>query len=195
MKEFLIKNIHLFIFAYAAFGLYGIYEEKMLSLEQEKQQTPGFENKIKKAKKKLSEIDKFKKNLSTSKERVAEVVKQIEKIQKQLPADVNDAEVQELVGNIAKDLRIKDPAPSPSSETLNGFYFAKDYVFTGKGTFLQFLILFEKLAKAERILNVKKVVMAYDNNNLRSRFQVLQIEAIVESFRYNPNYKERVDVQ
>lgn len=183
------------ILAYAAFGLYGIYEEKNLALQAEQQQTPGIEDKIKRAQNKLKEIDKFKKNLASSKERVEEVVKQIEKIQKQLPADVNDAEVQQLVGNIAKDLRIQDPSPSPSAETLNGFYFAKDYIFTGKGTFLQFLILFEKLAKAERILNVKKVVMNYDDQEVRSRFQVLQIQTIVESFRYNTSYKERADVQ
>jgi Tfp pilus assembly protein PilO len=195
MKDFFLKNIHMIIIAYTALGLYDIYEQKMQQLEQEKQETPTLENKIRKAKRKLREINKFKQNLNVSKQRVREVVKQIEKVQKQLPTDVNDAEVQQLVGNIAKDLKIKNPSPSPGKEVLNGFYFAKDYKFSAEGTFLQFLIFFEKLAKAERILNVKKVRMAHIKQEIRSRFQVLNITAIVESFRYNKNYEEKVDVE
>lgn len=193
MKDFIIKNLHLLIIAYAGMGLYELYEQKTLQLEQEKQETPKYENKIRRAKRKLREINKFKQNLNVSRERVKEVVKQIEKVQKQLPTDVNDAEVQQLVGNIAKDLRMKNPSPSPGKEVLNGFYFAKDYQFSARGTFLQFLIFFENLSKAERILNVKKVRMAHIDKKLRSRFQVLEIQATVESFRYNKNYKEKVD--
>lgn len=193
MKNSILKNLHLIIIIYAFWGFYNIYEEKTLLIETERNETPSLETKISNSKKKLKEINKFKENLKNSKERVTEVVKQIEKVQKQLPSDVNDAEVQELVGNIAKDLKIKNPSPSAGKETLNGFYFAKDYNFSGRGTFLQFLIFFENLSKAERILNVKELSFTYVKENIRSRFQVLEMAAIVESFRYNKKHKEKVD--
>ena len=193
MKNTILKNLHVFIFLYAFWVFFTIYEQKTLEIDTEKQETPVLETKISKAKRKLKAINKFKKNLEVSKERVKEVVKQIEKIQKQLPTDVNDAQVQELVGKIATDLKIKNPSPSAGKEVLNGFYFAKDYNFSGKGTFLQFLIFFENLAKAERILNVKQVAFNYVTEDIRSRFQVLNMTAVVESFRYNNKYKEKVD--
>lgn len=193
MKNTILKNLHVFIFLYAFWGFFNIYEQKTLEIETEKQETPVLESKITKAQRKLKEINKFKKNLEVSKERVKEVVKQIEKIQKQLPADVNDAQVQELIGGIASKLKIKDPSPSAGKEALNGFYFAKDYNFSGKGTFLQFLIFFENLAKAERILNVKQLAFNYVTEDIRSRFQVLKMNAVVESFRYNKKHKEKVD--
>lgn len=195
MKELLIKNLHLLIFAWAGYGLYGIYEEKIMILEQTTQQTPVIESKIKKATKKLKDITKFKANLAASKERVNEVVKQIEKMQKQLPTDVNDAEVQRIMGNIATDLRIANATSKSNPERVEGFYFAKEYVFNGKGTFLQFLIFFEKLAKQERILNVKKVSLSQSENSLRSRFQVLKFETVIESFKYNVSYRERANVK
>lgn len=193
MKNTILKNLHLIIILYACYGYFTIYEEKSLIIEQESQETPSLEAKIEKANLKLKQIDKFKKNLEASKEKVREVVKQIEKVQKQLPSDVNDAEVQQLVGNMANDLKIKNPSPSPGKEVLNGFYFAKDYSFSGTGTFLQFLIFFENLSKAERILNVKKVSFSYVKETIRSRFQVLDLNAVVESFRYNKAHKEKVD--
>jgi hypothetical protein len=79
-----------------------------------------------------------------------------------------------------------------------GFYFAKDYKFTGTGTFLQFLILMEKLevmASNDRILNVKSLSLSVTDrlaeNDKKSRFQLLNFEAKIESFRYNPNYDVR----
>ena len=193
MKNTILKNLHTIIILYALWGFYNIYEEKMLQIEQEQQETPVLQSKIEKSKRKLKQIEKFKKNLEVSKERVKEVVKQIEKVQKQLPSDINDAAVQELVGNIAKDLKVKNPSPSAGKETLNGFYFAKDYNFSGRGTFLQFLIFFENLAKAERILNVKELTLNHVTEDIRSRFQVLDMKAIVESFRYNTKHVEKVE--
>ena len=43
----------------------------------------------------------------------------------------------------ATKLKIKDPSPIPDKEMNNGFYFAKDYKFSGYGTFIQFLILYK----------------------------------------------------
>lgn len=194
MKEMLVKNFHWFIIAYAGMGLWDLYEEKNDALESSAQLAPTVELKIQRAKNQIKKIERFKKNLSKSKERVQEVVKQIEKAQKQLPSDVNDTEVQSLIGNIAKKLKIQEPSPSPGKEENNGFYYSKEYEFKGVGTFLQALIFFENLEKAERILNVKSFEMNIDPTKGKSRFPILNINTIVESYRYNTSYKEKSGV-
>ena len=195
MKDGLVKNLHWLIILYACWGLFTIYEEKEVELETSGVSIPVIEAKITRSKGKLRQIETFKKNLSQSKERVKEVVKQIEKVQKQLPSDVNDTEVQSLMGDIANNLKIKEPQPSPAEEVNNGFYFAKDYKFTGYGTFIQFLIFFENLEKTERILNVKGLELEYDDDKTRGRFPIVNIKTTIESYRYNTDYKERSGVE
>lgn len=90
----LVKNLHVFIILYAFFGLYTVYEEQAMNLENLKAEVPNLHASIERSKKKIAEIETFKENLAASKERVQEVVKQIEKVQKQLPTDVNDTLVQ-----------------------------------------------------------------------------------------------------
>lgn len=195
MKDQIIKNFHWIIILYTIFGLYTIYEEKSELLTQAESLPPTVEIKIERAKNKIKKIERFKQNLTKSKERVEEVVRQIEKVQKQLPSNVNDTEVQTLIGDIASKLKMRDPQPAPADEVNNGFYFAKDYNFTGQGTFLQFLIFFENLEKAERILNIKNLSMKLDPNEAKSRFPILTLETTIESYRYNSAYKEKSGVE
>ena len=82
MKDQLIKNIHWFIISYALFGLYEIYETKSVEVESSIQQVPRMKSNVAKLKKKIAEINQFKKDLAQSEDRVRIVVKQIEKIQK-----------------------------------------------------------------------------------------------------------------
>ncbi|MBC77383.1 MAG: hypothetical protein CME64_15365 [Halobacteriovoraceae bacterium] len=194
MKDSIVKNLHWFILAYAVQMLYFTYEEKDEQYQSLIQQTPAIQSKIAREKRKLTQIEEFKKNLSSTKERVKEVVKQIEKVQRQLPTDVNDAQVQEVLGGIADKLKIKNPVQYPEAETNKGFYFAKEYVFKGRGTFLQSLIFFENLAKTERILNVKNVKITQSQEQGRGRFQIVEMETMVESFRYNENHKEKTGI-
>jgi Tfp pilus assembly protein PilO len=195
MKEKLVSNFHWIIIFYALFGYFELYEEKEEALENSLVSIPIIEAKIVKAKRKIRQIETFKKNLSKSKERVKEVVKQIEKVQKQLPSDVNDTVVQSIIGDIANKLKIKEPSPVPDKETNNGFYFAKDYKFTAFGTFIQFLIFFENLNKTERILNVKSFKLDFDKSRTKGRFPIVNLSAVIESFRYNQSYKERSGVE
>lgn len=195
MKDLLIKNLHWFIIAYAVNNLYVMYSEKSEQLQNLQNATPGIQAKINREKRALAQIEDFKKNLSKTKERVLEVVKQIEKTQRQLPADVKDTEVQELLGGIANKLKMQSVQQSPGKEENNGFYFNKEYSFKAKGTFLQSLIFFESLSKAERILNVKKVKIEHDEAENRSRFQIVNMETTVESFRYNSSHVEKSGVE
>jgi Tfp pilus assembly protein PilO len=195
MKEKIVSNLHWIIIFYALFDCFELYEQKEVALESSAVSIPVIEAKIIKAERKIKQIESFKKNLSKSKERVKEVVKQIEKVQKQLPSDVNDTVVQSIIGDIANKLKIKEPSPVPEKETNNGFYFAKDYRLTAYGTFIQFLIFFENLNQTERILNVKSLNISFDKDKTKGRFPIVSLSAIIESFRYNQNYKEKSGVE
>jgi Tfp pilus assembly protein PilO len=194
MKDQLVKQFHWIIILYAGFGLFTVYEEKEAELVASQAQIPGLENNVNRLKRKLTQINQFREDLNKSKERVQAVVKQIETIQKQLPTDINDVEIQQLFSNMSDELRIVEPNTQPLEEINNGFYFSKNFKYSGKGTFLQFLILVEKLevlASKDRILNVKDLSFRINEAaDKRSRFTILEFETAIESFRYNPDHKE-----
>jgi Tfp pilus assembly protein PilO len=193
MKDILTKNIHMFLILYTAYNIFTIYEEKSLLVENKTSNLAGSERKLKKSKKELAKIDQFNKDLEASRERVKEVVKEIKKVQRQLPSEINDTEVQGILTDISNDLKMSGPETKPLEEIAHGFYYSKEYIFDAKGTFLQYLIFYEKLenlSKAGRILNVKYLRISQDkNSDKRSRFRTLRLTTNVESFRYNPNYK------
>ena len=191
MKDLIIKNIHIFIILLAAFNMFELYEEKDSQLIELESQKPAVVAQINRSKVKLKQIEKFKKNLTQSKKRVKDVLTQLEKVQKQLPGKLNATEVQQTMTDISDELKMLEPNPSPADEKMNGFYFANNYVFEAKGTFLQFLIFFEKLSKTKRILNVNDVTITTEENVSRSRFQILKLNTLIESYRFNAGYKEK----
>lgn len=195
MKNKLLANLHWIFFLYAGMNLFTIYEEKTQVIESTQMSVEGLEGKKISQERKLRSITKFKNNLSQSKERVKEVVKQIEKVQKQLPSEVNDTEVAGSITELAEGLKMQDISVSPLAEELNGFYFTKNYKASAEGTFLQSLILFENLEKSERILNIKSFEIKEKDMKTRGRFKVLSVETEIESYRYNNNYKEKSGVE
>lgn len=195
MKNLLVKNIHLIILLYAGSNLYTLYTEKTEALVQLEAGTEPMQIKITKEGRKLKQIEEFKKNLEVTKNRVKEVVTEIEKVQKQLPEDLNAAVVQEMLSDLSEKLRIKGVTQTPGNETTQGFYFTKEYNLKAIGTYLQGLILLENIEKSERILNVKSYEVSYAKVENRSRFPVLDINLVLESYRYNKSYKERSGVE
>ena len=195
MKNKLLGNFHWIFFIMAAMNLFTIYEEKSVVVENTNLSIEGLKGRRISQERKLKSITKFKENLSQSKDRVKEVVKQIEKIQKQLPSEVNDTVVATSISELAEDLKMQNVGISPLAEELNGFYFTKNYNVKADGTFLQAIIMFENLEKSERILNVKGFEIKDQNTVTRGRFKVLSVETNIESYRYNSNYKEKSGVE
>lgn len=192
MKDAIIKNLHIFIFLYTAFINFELYEQKTQEIESQKSQIESSKARLARSKTELAKIDQFNKDLEASKQRVAEVVAEIERVQKQLPSEINDTEVQQILNGISKDLRMKTPNMTPKQEQSKGFYFSKDYDFKVKATFLQSLIFFEQLenlSKSNRILNVKSVKLIDDpDSDRRSQFRTLRLATNVESYRYNTSF-------
>lgn len=190
--DYMVKFFPILFIAYGGWGGYELYEEKTLEVEQQQSLNNNQLAQIKRVERELEEVKRFEENLEESKKRVQEVISQIETIQKQLPPEINDTEVNGTLSGIAENLKMINPSPLPKGEQNHNFYFSKDFNFDVEGTFLQGLIFFEKLenlSKQGRILNVKYVRFSEsDSGDKRSRFKILKLSTIVEAFRYNPNY-------
>jgi Tfp pilus assembly protein PilO len=185
-----LKNLHWFIILYALVNIYFLYTEKEEQLVALQANEATQQSIYKKNKKEQREVENFYKNIDEEKLKIERVAQEIERMQQVLPSDVSDTENIELVRRMADDVNIREIGVSPSKETDNGFYIVRDYKITAKATYLQFLILFEKIAENKRILNIGQITFKKSTDPQRGRFEALAGEFTIHAYKYNANYKE-----
>jgi len=188
--EKLLKNLHWLIIAYAAFELYTLYTEANERLVDIESQQEVRRAELSKNKKIQREITNYYKNIEEEKIKIERVAREIEKMQQLLPSEISDSDNVNLLRKMAEDVNIKEISIAPEVELDRGFYLARRYRIKAKATFLQFLIMFEKIAENKRILNVGESSFKKSEQPQRSKFQVIEGELIIEAYRYNANYKE-----
>ena len=192
MKELvnkLISSAHIFILLYGLWGAYTLYEEHTVAVEEIVNSGSGLDEEIAAAQKKIKEIQEFAKKTDEYKVRVEEVAKNIESVQKQLPAETNDTNILSFFQSEINSLNIKDANFTPGKEEKSTYYISKEYSLKAKGTFLQFLIFFERIGNADRIYNIKNLKLTSGSSNQKGRFQVIEGEGLIQAFRYNPDFK------
>lgn len=193
-----VKYLHFIILAYCLMIGFEYQEEMSLKVNQVSEELLILEGKLERSERDLSKVKKFQENLEESKKRVNEVVAEIEKMQRQLPSDIQDTVVTGKLSDFANDLKMLNPSSAPKLEVDNKFYISKEYSFSAQATFLQVLIFFEKLenlSKSDRILNVKRLKMINAKNaDPRSRFKILDFDTTVEAYRYNNAYDPTQDI-
>ncbi len=192
MKELVnkfIASLHIFIFLYGAYTGWIIYDEHTIRMDDLEAQFPSVQDDIVKTKKKIKLIRDFEKKTEESKARVEAVAKNIEAAQRQLPAEINDTEIRSYLDKEISSLNIKDPNFKPGTEKVSTYFISKDYVVSVNGTFLQLLILFERIGSSDRIYNVRSLKFVNNQSGQRGRFQMITGEFIIEAFRYNPNFR------
>ncbi|TDJ06607.1 MAG: hypothetical protein E2O68_04755 [Deltaproteobacteria bacterium] len=186
----ILKKLHLFLFIYAVFVIYQEYEKSQKEIQALNDRIPTLQRQIKKAEKEKQNLERYFKDIEEAKERIEKVAIGIDKLQKRLPPNISDTENLDLIRGLAESLNIKNILLSPGSEKVHGFYVSKDYKLKGSGTFLQYLILLEKIGEQEKILNIKTVNLVRSRTKQKGRFQLLDAEIILEAFRFNDKYKE-----
>ena len=188
--EKLLKNLHWFIIAYALFDFYTLYEAK----NEEVVNLDGLieiqRNMLAKNKKTQKEIQNYYSNIKEEKDKIEKVAREIEKMQQLLPSEISDTENIHLLRSMAEDVNVKDISIAPEQEVDRGFFFARRYRIKAKATFLQFLILFEKIGENKRILNVGEAVFKKLEEPQRGKFQIISGDFIIEAYRYNSQFKE-----
>lgn len=190
MLEKLAQKAHILILLYAGFNIYTMWQDSITEMESLEMRVPALEGRIAKHKKEIKQLKEYNQDVAEARERVELVAQEVERTQRQLPAEISDIENINLLRGIADGMNIKDVTVTPLSEELRTFYYVKKYEVKGYGTFLQFMILFAKIADNERLLNIKEVELKRRSEGQRGRFQVIDVKVIVEAYRYNPNHKE-----
>ncbi len=185
----LISNAHVLILIYGLYGLYTAWEEHTLKQEELNAQIVQIDNDVVQNQKRLKEIQEFVKKADEYKVRVEEVAKNIESVQKQLPADINDSQIISFFQNEINGLNIKDASITPGRSETSTYFISKEYKLQGKGTFLQFLIFFERIGNADRIYNIKNLKLSKGNESQKGRFQMVTGEGVIQAFRYNPDFR------
>ncbi|MFT6068841.1 MAG: Tfp pilus assembly protein PilO [Bacteriovoracaceae bacterium] len=186
----IVSNLHWFIILYVSFNLYMTYEEKMEAIELKKASIPAVRRKIAKKRKEKKQLKQYFKDIENAKQKIERVAAEVESLQKQLPNSISDTENLELIKGLAEGLNIKNVFLTPGTEENKGFYMVKRYEFAGTGTFLQFLVFFEKVAENDRLLNITSFNMSKTDKKQRGRFQLVNCKASIIAYRYNPNHKE-----
>lgn len=184
-----ISNIHFLILAYGLYSAWIVYDDHSIRMTELDSQFPTVEAEIANNQKKVKEIQEFVKKAEESKVRVEEVAKNIESAQKQLPAEINDNQILTFFNQEISQLNIKDPNIVPGAEVSSTYFISKEYVVKAKGTFLQFLVFFERIGNSTRIYNVKSLKLINNDSNQRGRFHLVSGESIIEAFRFNPDFK------
>lgn len=184
-----IINLHFIILAYGLYGAYTRYEEHVFQVEEITKQFPPIDEEIQANEKKIKEIQDYLKKSDEYKVRVDEVAKNIEAVQKQLPAETNDSQILTYFNQEMSVLNIKEPSLVPGKEEKSAYYISKEYALKAKGTFLQFLIFFERLSNAERIYNVKSLSLKMNKDVQKGRFQIIEGEGLIQAYRFNPEFK------
>lgn len=188
--EKLLKNLHWFIIAYALFDFYTLYEAKNEEQLNVESQIEAQNVQLRKNKKTQKDIANYYANIKEEKDKIEKVAIEIEKMQQLLPSDISDNENIHLLRTMADDVNIKDISIAPEQEIDRGFYFARRYHIKAKATFLQFLIMLEKIGENKRILNVGEASFKKLDEPQRGKFQLISGDFIIESYRYNANFKE-----
>lgn len=186
----LIKKLPFFIILYTAYMAYDMYEIHQQKLKEAQDRVPVLQNQIKKAKQKKKDLKRYFQDIEEAKKNIELVAQEVEKVQRQLPSEISDAENLQLVKGIAEKLNIKNVFLQPKSEENKGFYYIKNYEMKATGTFLQFLIFFEKIAENKRLLNIRDVELKEIASPQRGRFQLINSRIIIQAYRFNPNHKE-----
>lgn len=186
----ILKNLHVFILIYAGFVIYQAYDENEKAAQSLQEKLPQIQAQIQKERKEKQELEHYFKDIQDAKDRIELVAQKLEKLQKQLPEEVSDAENLNIIRTIAESVNMKNIILSPGDDKVNGFYIAKEYRLKVTGTYLQFLVFLEKISQQERVFNIKSVLTEITKGNQKGRFVLSDTEVILETFRFNKDYKE-----
>ncbi|MDD4976025.1 MAG: type 4a pilus biogenesis protein PilO [Bacteriovorax sp.] len=188
--EKLLRNIHWIIIAGALFNIGMYYKEVDDKISEIIGQQEIHRQALQKARKTKKDISAFYKDIDEAKGRIERVAREIERTQQLLPSEVSDTENISLLRRMAEDVNIKELSIMPDKDDDRGFYIARKYKFRAKATYLQFLIMFEKISENKRILNVSELSFKKLEQPQRSKFQLIDGEFTLEAYHYNAAFKE-----
>ncbi len=189
MKK-IVAHIHWLIIAYATYNIMTYLQEVDEKKAEIKTKQELETKSLQKARKSKKEIATFYNDINEAKNKIERVAMEIEKNQQLLPADISDTENINLLKKMADDVNVKEINISPQSDENREFYIARKYKVKAKATYLQFLIMFEKISEYKRILNVSELTLHKMEQPQRGKFQLVEGSFTLEAYRINQAFKE-----
>lgn len=192
MKEFLnkiIASIHWVVVGLGLWNIWFIYEDHSVQIEEVLSRETQIESEIGEKKKSLEEIKDYVRKADEFKARIEQVAKNIESTQRQLPQETNDDKIISFLKSEMGLLNIKEGSVISNQEQKSNYYISKDFSLKAEGTFLQFLVFFERLKEQDRIYSIKELKIINSNDKQKGRFKMLSFQGVIQAYRYNPDFK------
>jgi len=192
MKEFLnkiIASIHWVVVGLGLWNIWFMYEDHSVQIEEVLSRETQIESEIGEKKKSLEEIKDYVRKADEFKARIEQVAKNIESTQRQLPQETNDDKIISFLKSEMGLLNIKEGSVISNQEQKSTYYISKDFSLKAEGTFLQFLVFFERLKEQDRIYSIKELKIINSNDKQKGRFKMLSFQGVMQAYRYNPDFK------
>ncbi len=191
--DVLLKILPFAILLMGAYGTYTDFESHEERIESLRGQINAKKMQNKRLKKKVDEVKDFIPQINSVEKAIADFENQIKEIKFKIPPLKVKTDILDELSVDAKKLNIQQVSFKPSYEIENsgGIYFTNALEFQAEGTYLQFLIFFEKLSLAERVFNIKKIKIEDKAKRKSGRHKLILANAIIETFHYNENYQEK----
>lgn len=191
----IFSKAHIIIILYGLWNAWEIWEDHSLKVGDISAQIPIVKGRINKLKRDRKRVKGYLEDIEKAKEKIKLVEEEVRVIQKKLPEKIQDSTNISIIKDIGSKLNIQNIFLAPGTEDDRGFYFAKKYDLTGTGTYLQFLLLFEKLSSAEQLFNVSSIEFKKSDVKRRGRYQLVNAKVSIESYRYNPNNSPAKEIE
>lgn len=182
------------ILFYGGYNCYNLFNEHQEAKEGLKQQLEAADVQLTKVKKKVAGIKQNEDKLREYENKVNEVRKQIDELKTRMPAESDRTAVLQELTNTAQELNLKEVNFNPVPRQDRGMYIANSISLGGKGTYLQFLILFEKILNNKRFFNVDNFLLTESPSDSKGRFIFVNVKADIQTFEYNTEYKDPTQV-
>ncbi len=184
----LFKFLPFIILIFGLWEFYGFYNEKskrMEELDSEIIEINNNNNSIQEDIKKIKSVSKG--SVDELQKKVLEAKGNLDKVSKLIPPISDKTVILEELSSVARDLNIRDISFKPKYEKENhdGLYITNGIEFKGKGTFLQFLVFFEKIKKLDRIFNIDSLKVQNKTLKKSGKHVLVDFKAVIETFHYS----------
>ncbi|MCB9094605.1 MAG: type 4a pilus biogenesis protein PilO [Halobacteriovoraceae bacterium] len=186
MEKF-TKYLPFIILVYGAYSFWGDYDDHEQKIVQINGQIKSLTATNQKLGQKLKEIEEYSEKIDEYEAQIDQFKSQIQEIKKKIPPEDDKTIILDELSRQAKALNIQEVSfkPKYKREHEDGVYSTNGVEFTGMGTYLQFLLFFEKMSLAERIFSINTVTFKNHPEKRIGKHNIVGINTVIETYHYN----------
>lgn len=184
MKDLLFKYIHIFIFLYGAWDIFGIHDEFLVQQEQLQGQLDAQKAQLEKAQLRVKRIDDNQQKIAEYESALQKLESEFETLKIKMPPRSDQPKILQDLSTVARDLNIKTIVFNPLPSENRTDYVVNKVELSGKGTFLQFLLYLEQISKSERFFYIDQVLMTKSADQQKGRFVFVETKSVIQTFEH-----------